>query len=359
MDDYTYQMAEKDSIPQQVALFNKAFGSSETESMWHQKHYMNPLSKASNVFCAIEGERIIGLSTYVPLQYIYQNTIYSAIQPCDVCVDPAYQGRGIFTGILKYAEAYYADQGWDVMITFPNNKSYGAFIKLGWTVTCRIKKLYLPIDAKTVLQERFSRRVPSLANAAMEILWLKIRWKAAGLKNIRVQKRDRMPEGWMEGVRNPDALSFYATPEMQDWKLADGYVFYEAREGEMPIASFLVKDYRRSDRFVTANLAAVHCDTEDEEKLTAAYAKLMLDLKRDHTLLCIWDTCYEKGGRIPRELGFLKSNVSKEGSPFLTKVLTEDPERRAVLSNSSLWRPQMIETDTFSDFRAYESNQRS
>lgn len=354
MDDVTYQMAEKDSIPQQVALFNKAFGSSETESMWHQKHYMNPLSKASNIFCAMEGDRIVGLSTYVPLQYIYQNTVYHAIQPCDVCVDPAFQGRGIFTGILKYAEAYYASHGWDVMVTFPNKKSYGAFIKLGWTVTCRIQKLYLPIDAKTVLQERFGRRLPSVGNAVMEILWLKIRWKAAGHKNIRVQKKDRMPVGWMENLRNPEALSFYATPEMLDWKFSDGYAFYEAWEGEKVIASFLVKEYRRSDRFVTANLAAVHCETEDEKKLTAAYAKLMQVLKGDHTLLCIWDTCYEKGGKIPRKLGFLNSFVSKEGSPFLTKVLTNNPERRAVLTDSRFWRPQMIEADTFSDFRAYQ-----
>lgn len=133
-----------------ITLFNSVFGRHATRDTWEYKHYKNPF-QSSGIFGAFDGERLVGMNAFMPMQYTDGRRIYNIVQSCESAVDPKYRRRGIFSGIILAAEKFYIAQGFDYFIGFPNpENSYGGFLKIGWTnegnIT-RMSKLLNPVRA--------------------------------------------------------------------------------------------------------------------------------------------------------------------------------------------------------------------
>lgn len=133
-----------------ITLFNSVFGRHSTRDTWEYKHYKNPF-QPSGIFGAFDGDRLVGMNAFMPMQYTDGNRVYNIVQSCESAVDPEYRRRGIFSGIILTAEKFYMMEGFDYFIGFPNpENSYGGFLKIGWTTEgniARLSKLLNPVHA--------------------------------------------------------------------------------------------------------------------------------------------------------------------------------------------------------------------
>lgn len=140
-----------------IALFNSVFERHATRDTWEYKHYKNPF-QPSGIFCAFDGCKLVGMNAFMPMQYTDGRRVYNIVQSCESAVDPEYRRQGIFTNIILTAEKFYAAQGFDYFIGFPNPKnSYEGFLKIGWTnegdVTLfrkPLNPLHMPIDPEQI-----------------------------------------------------------------------------------------------------------------------------------------------------------------------------------------------------------------
>jgi len=133
----TYKKANKQHIIKLLSLYNKFYPSSR----WNIKtieweYFNNPFGKA-RIFLALSGEKIVGITTSIPVRTKIQNNTYKGYRVQNVLVDKNYRGQGIFNKLLSNNNNY-LDKCTDINISFPNEKSLPFFIKTNWSTVCKI-----------------------------------------------------------------------------------------------------------------------------------------------------------------------------------------------------------------------------
>lgn len=138
----------RDSIHEQVKVYRAAFNSSKREQAvcdsWEKKHYANPLGY-SLVFGAYADDKLVGINSFMPVDYLYKGETLHLLQSCESGVIPEYQGRGIWSKLMKFAMNYIInDTNFDAVIGFPNYRnSYPGFKKMGWTTLTNMNNYLL------------------------------------------------------------------------------------------------------------------------------------------------------------------------------------------------------------------------
>ena len=101
MDDST--------IDQQVDLYRSAFNHTEDfeciKKKWIIKHYKNPIHN-SFIFGAYYEDKLVGMNAYLPTKFVCNGEQVLCVQSCESAVDPDFQGRGIWSKVVKYALDY-------------------------------------------------------------------------------------------------------------------------------------------------------------------------------------------------------------------------------------------------------------
>lgn len=210
-----------ETIHEQVELFNLVFGLKATEETWKHKHYFDPSLGRSDVFGALVNHQLVGMNSFIPAQYEYAGTKYMAMQSCDTVVDPNFRGRGIFSKIIQYAEAYYKKLDVDVLIGFPNHNSYPGFIKLGWVSIGNSNKLYLLSRLRGFLKWKTGLNFPGFVNFATELLWLKVRWNQCKARGYHLEQVNELSEHVLENpfANNQKLLKYVLSSEQLAWKI--------------------------------------------------------------------------------------------------------------------------------------------
>lgn len=127
----------KESIIEQVKLYALVFeveGSIEDIAFfWMQKHYSNPIDKSIIIGGYIDNV-LVGMNAYLPAEYYYRGKAIKALQSCESCVHPEYQGRGIWGKVVRYAINYiFENTDYEFVYGFPNYRnSYPGFVKMKW-----------------------------------------------------------------------------------------------------------------------------------------------------------------------------------------------------------------------------------
>lgn len=348
-DEITYRFVDKKSAKEQIEVFNKVFGVFGEQARlepWIKKHYKNPLTDDSHMVGAFDGEKLVGVNGFIEMHYDYKGTLLRLIQSCDTSVDPDYRGRGIFTGMIMYAEEQFRSMGFDAMIGFTNGNSHHGFMKMGWTDVIHTGKLFLPATIPPVIYNMKKIRVPSFTNIGAWYLWRHVRHfekKATGYSVETVEKVT--VSDYQKFVRN-DAIHFSPNQEMLNWKLGDLDGLYIVKNDANESARFIVTSYLYADGMRRANIIVSSSSDNDEEEFAKAMATMLMQIKKKYDLICIWSPYDSYMLNSVMKLGFLGNVVTKEGSPFIVRVLTEDAEKRNLLSLNDNWKPTQIETDT-------------
>lgn len=128
---------DRNTLPDQLCVYRAAFNATKSyeddNAAWIKKHYENPLGD-SLVFGAYFEGKLVGMNAYMPVEYMFQHDAIPMLQSCESGVLPEFQGKGIWSKVVRYALDYiFTNTKYKAVIGFPNYvNSYPGFKKMGW-----------------------------------------------------------------------------------------------------------------------------------------------------------------------------------------------------------------------------------
>lgn len=345
-NEIVYRFGGIDTAQRQAELFNRVFDQQATAASWKRKYLGNPLSKGNTVMCAFDGDRIVGINGFVPMEYVCDGTVYRVVQSCDTAVDPEYRGCGIFSKMIAQAQTLFAEAGYDAMVGYPNGNSYHGFMKLGWTEQTRTMKYFYPCCVKKVAEEMLAKKLPGfldpLANAWRAVHSLRYAGKRS---DYRIECATHTEAEAYRTFLEKDGFRIRLSQEYLDWKLSAGYCDYTVKHREKTVCRLLVCNYTVKDGFLRGNILGVARENADEKELGAALTLLLKALFAKYDVLSVWESSDETVNRVLRRVGFIKNFSAKEGSPFIVKVLSDNQEVKNQFLRQGVWHPSFIEAD--------------
>lgn len=106
-----------------------------TAESLYAKYAGNPhaLPGTAHFICVYDGGRLVAANGYIPSRFRIGERVTLGVQDCDSFVRAECRGKGVFSALVRRAEAYFEGLGYDFLFGFPNAFSTGAYEKLGWT----------------------------------------------------------------------------------------------------------------------------------------------------------------------------------------------------------------------------------
>src|SRR5262249_36544520 len=107
--------------------------------LFEWKHLANPFGRSIAIVAELEGS-IVGLRALMRWELEAAGTKVAAVRAVDTATDPEVQRRGIFSGLTTDALDVSRDEGVDLVLNTPNDRSRPGYVKMGWQVvgTCRV-----------------------------------------------------------------------------------------------------------------------------------------------------------------------------------------------------------------------------
>ena len=100
-------------------------------ALFHWKHMENPFGRSPS-WLACDGDRVVGLRTFLQWQFLVDGEVVRAVRAVDTATHPEYQGRGIFTKLTLSALDDLRADGIGFVFNTPNDKSRPGYLKMGW-----------------------------------------------------------------------------------------------------------------------------------------------------------------------------------------------------------------------------------
>jgi len=77
---------------------------------------------------------LVAANGYIPARYRAGGSSLLGVQDCDSFVRSDWRGKGVFSRIVAWSEQHYRAAGCDFLYGFPNENSFRAYEKAGWTI---------------------------------------------------------------------------------------------------------------------------------------------------------------------------------------------------------------------------------
>lgn len=142
----------EDDISEELQVFNMTFDAMDY-SVFYNKHLNNPNCLSQPIRNIIFNGRIVGISAFDQVEFIYKDKVVKAVQVGDVAVMPEYRGNGFFTKLQLDSEEHLKSQGVEVGFGFPNINSLHGFCKLGWNSLGNFYNYYKVVSCKRSFSE--------------------------------------------------------------------------------------------------------------------------------------------------------------------------------------------------------------
>lgn len=127
-------------------LYHKAFTAAANREIIEQRYLDNPYGELL-MYIAMENEKIVANYSAVPIRVIVDGFERKAALSLNTMTDPEYAGRGLFTKLATALYEYLADNGYAMIIGFPNYMSNRIFnTKLGWKTVLEIPTMKLDLN---------------------------------------------------------------------------------------------------------------------------------------------------------------------------------------------------------------------
>ncbi len=115
------------------------------------KHRDNPAG-ASPAWVALDGDRIVGLRTFLRWELEGPDGAVRAVRAVDTATHPEYQRRGIFSRLTRLALEELVAEGVQVVFNTPNDRSGPGYLKLGWQKLGRLPVRFRPTSAGALIR---------------------------------------------------------------------------------------------------------------------------------------------------------------------------------------------------------------
>lgn len=190
---------------QQRTLFSAAFpeniGTSiETGAHYTWKFHSFPANPHSYEYGAYADKELVGYYAAIPYSYRINGQLTNCGMVCDVMTHPKMQGKGIFTGIGRYAMGDLQDKGIDFTSGYPiRPEVIPGHLKVGWKIVFNLPMYIKLLRSDAVLRSKKIGFAAPLVNLGLSISdpFLKILNKKNRGYTCTVMSRDVFLE--MEG----------------------------------------------------------------------------------------------------------------------------------------------------------------
>ncbi len=111
---------------------SKAHGHAVKSKAWFEwKFFKSPFGNTI-LACAATADELVGCVGYGRQPFLHNGQEHSGVLSFETFVDPNFQGQGIFSKLLKYAEEQVLASDIKIMLNFPNSNSLPGFLKKQW-----------------------------------------------------------------------------------------------------------------------------------------------------------------------------------------------------------------------------------
>ena len=147
-----YGLLEEGDVAEARALINLV----QPHAPWSSEHFdwqfrASPAGHAT-IFAAWEGPRLIGLYCAAPAVLQLRGAVAKAARVQDVMTHPDWRGRGVLHALAEICRDWMRERAIRGY-AFPNERSQGSFLRLGWDGTLRVPWWTSPIDAADARDE--------------------------------------------------------------------------------------------------------------------------------------------------------------------------------------------------------------
>ena len=155
--EYTIRLAndnDKDSV---LNLLNDVFSENQRTSYvrgddyWYWKYINNPFGKAILSVAEFNGT-IIGVDNLWPWQFIQNDIVIKALQPCDSVVHQDFRGNGIFRALRTHGLKTAIKGGYTFLFNFPNKNSLHLNLSLNYSYLGKIPWMVKVIDPVGIMK---------------------------------------------------------------------------------------------------------------------------------------------------------------------------------------------------------------
>lgn len=133
-DGITVRRSSEDDVPGIVETLKLAMGWAGDRrdlDFFTWKHYRGPFGPSPG-WLAMDGQRIVGLRTFVRWQFQDRGAVVHAVRAVDTATSPDYRRRGIFSALTRTAIDELRADGFAFIFNTPNERSRGGYLSLGW-----------------------------------------------------------------------------------------------------------------------------------------------------------------------------------------------------------------------------------
>ncbi len=294
----------------QRRLFNLCFNKQKDDSTFAWKYDENPDGPAiSRVACDPATGAVVGGYSYVPRRFRRDGEPVVLMQASDAMTEPAWQGKGIFTGLDDIVCALAAQDGIPWAYAYSGRLSLKGFLRNGWECLG-----HAPLWRRCFRSRRSlarSGRIAPLAVLASPLVDLALGWRArVTLRRLdelengetvleRVERFDGRvdslfgkccPATGLVGERSAAWLNWRyidnPTQRQEVFALSegdrlDGYIVAEFVDGHAYLVDHLARDAAASERLVAFFVgAAIERDAEEATALHFDHAPIVPLLRR-------------------------------------------------------------------------------
>lgn len=240
MDNLEIKILSDDYAGETLKLFNDVFGLSMSIDFWKNKHFKNPCGK-SFFFGVFDNDNLIAMNAFMPMQFVYKNKLYNVVESCESAVALDYRNRGIFSKIIKYAEAWLASHNYDFIVGFPNINSYPGFMKLGWEVLAVMEHFGKIVNLGQWIEEKKGSNIRPLADSLLLLNYLKSHFLVSFRNNYKISKME-INDFLLDYQKNNKFIRNKYDADWLRWRLASNGGIFTISEGMSLIVIFIILD---------------------------------------------------------------------------------------------------------------------
>lgn len=308
------------TINQQVLIYQSAFNHQmDFESMkeqWIQKHYSNPVQN-SFIFGAFIDGNLVGMNAYLPTIFRMGEKNILCVQSCESAVAPNYQGRGIWSKVVKYALDYlYEQTNCQFVFGFPNyTNSYPGFVKMNWKTLLNMNN-YILINNGHSFSESFVGK-PKIIRRILQMGSIqKMIVKCIGNNNKLNVLPCSVDDLLWDNMEN--AYGFLYSKEYVNWRCeCKNSKMFNVTDEDSNIVASCVYSHKQ---FNGSNITKVECvkikakDGKSYKKIWAFILNYLIQINPNDAFVRLWlDPC-SYSNKTLKELGLLKSS---HPNPFI------------------------------------------
>ncbi|MHA7839214.1 MAG: GNAT family N-acetyltransferase [bacterium] len=308
--------------PQVAALFAAQYGGTTTDQeRVLELFYDHPFQQDRAIrLVALDGDTVVGFQSLFFWPYRMGERVFRSFQSGRSLVASTHRGRGIFGRLLDHLDQNRDRYGFDFLMGFPVEASYGSFIRNGWSNPFDVGWLVRPLHLLSILAPR---EVQSVASSF-----------------------DEVPEP-ITAVRREGCFELAEDQEFLEWRRGfsseSAHSHFHYREGNECVR-FDCKPNRRG-RVNELIIGSVRRSTDDPGFLDRALRDLIAAARtnRSIALLSIASNAHCIGDPLPRILRRRRFFPIRKKIHFITKDFTGDPR----IQDPSRWILYRADVDTW------------